>query len=47
MDHALNHAHFCMYYSNVCAKTVYVEALQEEESKYRVEHSSFNDRSAI
>ena len=40
MDHAFNHAHFCMYDNNVRVKTVYLKVLKKEESKYRVAHSS-------
>ena len=47
MDHAFNHAHFCMYDDTVRVKTVHVKVLKEEDSKYRVGHSSSLDRSAL
>ena len=47
MDHAFYHAHFCMYDNNVRVRTVNLKVLKEEESKYRVEHSSSIDRSVF
>ena len=36
MDHAFNHAQFCMYDDNVLVELVYVKVLKEGESEYRV-----------
>ena len=36
MDHAFNHAHFCMYDNNRLVKPMYAKVLKEEESEYRV-----------